>query len=251
MTASGAQPRPARRSHRRGQAAILVLLGAAGTAGSAFLPWWRRGYHDPLTGALSVTVDGGDIAVALVPLALVAVAGLAAAMISRGALRRILGTVVALAAAGSTTAALLAAGHTPDAEFAARLVRPATPQSAPEIVWASVILAVAAALVGVAGGVMVALSGDRGNGRGRSAGLAYRPPAAQRDAARNHAAVQGRSASRDEAVPDAAARPPTAGADAAPRPARSSQAAPDQADPEGWWRALDAGVDPTDDSGPA
>jgi uncharacterized membrane protein (TIGR02234 family) len=240
VTGPDTAPRPAARAHRRGIAALLVLAGAGGTAGSAILPWWRRDYHDPLSGSLTVTVDGAALAPGLVPLALVAIAGLAAAMISRGLLRRLLGAVAGLAAAASAAIALAAATHTPDAEFASRLVRPAAPQSAPEMVWGAVILAVVAAVVGVAGGGMVAAAGDRRPGSGRAASLAYRPPAAQREAARNAAQHPATGA---PAPPDGAAPQVTGEATAEP-----PNAVAGPADSGDWWRSLDAGVDPTDDA---
>lgn len=236
MTGTGAPAeRPARRSRRRGLAVLLVLLGAAGSAGGAFLPWWRRAYRDPLSGDVTVTVDGADVAVALVPLAFVAVAALAAAMISRGMTRRLLGVVVALAAAAAGVSALVAATHVPSDEFAAALLRPATPLEAPQIAWAAVLLVVVAALAGVAGGVLVASSARRVDARGRLSGSVYRTPAARRDAARS-AAVAETSTGHGGAAGDAGGPGP-----------RDAAEARDQPDTGAWWQALDAGVDPTDD----
>jgi uncharacterized membrane protein (TIGR02234 family) len=233
----GPAERRARRSRRRGLAALLVLLGAAGSAGGAFLPWWRRAYRDPLSGDMTVAVDGADVAVALVPLAFVAVAALAAAMISRGMMRRLLGVVVALAAAAAGACALLAATLVPSAVFAAALLRPATPLEAPQVAWAPVLLAVAAALAGVAGGVLVAYDAGRVDASGRLSGTVYRTPAARRDAARSAVAAE---ASQE--------RGGVAG-DAGGQGRRDSTGARDQPDIGAWWQALDAGVDPTDDGG--
>lgn len=222
------RPPAVTRSRRRSPAALLVLFGAAASAGSAFLPWWRRSYHDPLSGDLTVAVDGNEVAVALVPLALVALAGLAAAMLSRGIARRLLGAVVALASVGAAVGAVLGAARAPAAEFAAKLVRPATPLAAPAISWGAVALAVTAAVAAAAGGVLIASSARAAGNRGRISGGAYRTPAAQHDAARQAARRHDREGSAGQSAP-----------------ARES------ADPGEWWRALDAGVDPTENDGRA
>lgn len=222
-------PPAASRSHRRSPAALLVLFGAAASAGSAFLPWWRRSYHDPLSGDLTVAVDGNEVAVALVPLALVALAGLAAAMLSRGIARRLLGAVVALGSVGAAVGAVLGVARAPAAEFAAKLVRPATPLAAPAISWGAVALAVTAAVAAAAGGVVIASSARAAAGnRGRISGGAYRTPAAQHDAARQAARRHDREGSAGQSAP-----------------------AHESADPGEWWRALDAGVDPTENDGRA
>lgn len=215
-----------RKSHRRGLATLLVLLGGLSAAGAAFLPWWRRAYHDPLTGDLHVSIDGGDVAVAVVPLALVAIAGLAAAMISAGVVRLVVGLMIAAAGLGTIGAAVVASTHLPTAEFAARLIRPAVATSAVEVIWPAIALAVIAGFLQASGGALVA----RDRGRRRATTVAYSAPAARRDAVRR----------------EATHREPATGAmqpQAAQRPAANAS------DPAEWWRYLDAGVDPTDDAG--
>jgi hypothetical protein len=81
---------------------------------------------------------------------------------------------------------------------------------------------------------MVLLSG-RPTGPTRRSASAYRTPAAQHEAARKAAEIR--------ASPHGVTRNSADGA--------ADQYAPqasDQADPGEWWRALDAGVDPTDDA---
>lgn len=203
------------RRRRRGLPVIAVLAGAAATAGSAFAPWWRRGYDDPLTGALRVSLNGTVVAGALVPLALVAAAGLGATLMSRGILRRVLAALTALAGLGQVVAAVVGAAADPSANFTAQLLRPAVPTSAPTLVIAIV------ALAGI-GGVLVAggaLALALGPSPARRTAATYVTPAAQHDAARE-----------------------TAGGSTGPgtqTPTDGSQ----------WWRSLDAGIDPTDEDG--
>ncbi|MEO7127158.1 MAG: Trp biosynthesis-associated membrane protein [Nakamurella sp.] len=238
MTASNGLPNPKPRgARRRGLPALIVLLGAALSASAAFMPWWQRSYHDPLTGELRVTIDGGAVAVALVPLALVVLAGLGAALISRGIVRRIVGIVVAAAGVGSIVATAIAGTHHPDAEFAARLIRPAAPISAAEVVWAALILSVVGGVAEAVGGVLVA----RGSGRDRVSSVTYSPPAVQREAAQREATQ--RAVARQSATRVVAPNPSEAIDE------NSVETAADATDPAEWWRSLDAGVDPTDDAG--
>jgi uncharacterized membrane protein (TIGR02234 family) len=213
---TGARRHPSRRS----STAALLIVGAALVAASAFTPWWHRNFLDPLTGPRTVAVDGTAVAAGLFPLALVALAGLAAALASRGAVRRIVAVAIAAAGAGSVAAALVAAASSPDAALTGALTRPADAVSAARLFLLAPMLAVLGGLLIVAGGVLMIGWRDRP----RTVGGAYSPPAAQRDAARRAAARRAHGVGG----------------------AQHAGAVPvDRAE---WWRSLDAGIDPTDDA---
>lgn len=211
---SGGQRRTARAKRGRGVATLLLLAGVALVAGSAFVPWGRRDYDDPLTGPRTVTLNGGDVLPALVPLALVILAAWAAAAISRGVLRRILGLCAGLSGLAVVAVAPAVAWRLPGEEFAALLRRPAEAMGEAQPVLWGVSLAVIGAVCACIGGLWTAVA--RGAARSRGAGYdAHDAPAARREAARREAHGQA--------------------------PATSMEAAAER-----WWRAMDVGVDPTD-----
>lgn len=186
-----------------------ALIGAAATAGAAFAPWWRRNYDDPLTGRIQLTLAGGELWAAFVPLALVTVAGFGAAMISRGIFRRIVGVVIGAAGTAIVAGALSALLTVPTDAFATALTRPATPLGDPAATAAGPVLA----LVGAAGTLLAAVLIVTGRRQERRRSAAYEAP----------------SVRREQAVRGAAA---------------DLAAAAESGD---LWRALDSGVDPTAD----
>jgi len=199
----------ARTSHRR--LAILVVCALAGAgccAGAAGIVWWHRDYRDSLTGALRVTLKGSQLLGELVPIALVALAGLGAMFAARGVLRRAVGVLVALGGVLVAVRSVLAAAHQPFTELAAELKRPATAEGLPALTVAGPAVAIAGALLIVVAGVLVATGADRA----RRMGSAYDAPARRRESARNAVTAAG------------------------------------ALDPGAMWRAIDAGADPTDTS---
>lgn len=75
----------------------LLVLGAGALWLSSRLTWsWSRELT-PLRGTVVVTQNGGDVAAALVPLALVALAAVAAVLAIGGWWRRIIGALVGIA----------------------------------------------------------------------------------------------------------------------------------------------------------
>ncbi len=100
--------RPPRKPLRMSSAAALIAAGAGLAAGSAALVWANATAVDDLRGALQVSVGGGRVAPALVPLALAALAALGAVLASRGSVRRAVG--VAIVALGITLGWLGLAG---------------------------------------------------------------------------------------------------------------------------------------------
>lgn len=200
---------------RLGRVAVPAgaLLGAGAAAGTAFAPWWRRDYDDALTGPLRVTLTGGDLWAAFLPLALVILAGFAAATISRGVWRRVIGTLLAAAALGIAAGGVMGLIGDPAELFAAALTRPATPVSDAVRVAAGPLLALLGAAASGLAGVLIAVVAQRPRGRA----TAYEAPSVKRDTAASARAV---------IRPDELA------------------AAAESGD---LWRALDAGVDPTAD----
>ena len=191
--------------------AICAVLGAALAAVAAGLTWWTEDFADALTGPVTVTASGSSVVPELVPVALVALAGLGAALATHGGLRRIVGAVLVVGGALVAVRCGVALGSAP-ASLVLNLPRPADSVGDPR-------LSPLGPLLGIAGGLLIAVAG----------GLI----------------VAGRGARRMSARYEA---PGSVEAD--PRPERAGSAAGRTADAgvstEDWWRAMDAGSDPTD-----
>ncbi len=196
---------PVRSRGRRLAAVVLTaIIGAALAAVSAGMQWWSAEYLDALTGPITVTLSGATCVPELIPLALVGLAGLGAALVTSGLPRRLIGVV--LLAAGATIAFRSAFSlGAPPAGLAGSLTRPAVLVGAAQRSPAGPVLAAVGGLLLAAAGVLVV------------AGVGARPLGSRYER------------SRRSAVPRAGARPPGAAAD-----------------PADWWKALDAGADPTD-----
>jgi len=198
------------------QLGLLVLLAVPGAAQAAIasgLTWWSADYLDPLTGPVTVTASGATCAPALIPLALVGLAGLGAALATRGLPRRLVGAVVL--ACGTAVAVLSAMSLTgPPAALAGSLTRPADPVGAAQLHPVGPGLGVAGGVLLTAAGLLIAM----GVGARRALGSRYEPPT-------------GRSAGLAAAAPTGKTIEPT--------------------DPGDWWKVLDAGGDPTTTELPA
>ncbi len=151
---------PDRRPGR--QLAVVVLAGVAGAAlvaVAAALTWWSADFVDPLTGPLTVALTGGTCVPELVPLALVGLAGLGAALATGGLPRRLVGLVLLLC--GLTVAvrsALSAAeGPTGPPALTSSLTRPADPVGVAQLHLAGPALAVLGGLLLLLAGVLVVL----------------------------------------------------------------------------------------------
>lgn len=148
---------PSRR--RPGALAISVVaavLGVAAVAGASALTWWTAAWSDPLVGAVITTARGTDTVPELLPVALVGLAGWAAAAAVRGPWRRVVGVVLALAGAWLAVRAVLGALDPPGV-LTSVLVRPADPVGDPVRQWAGPGLAVLGGLLLVAAGLVLAL----------------------------------------------------------------------------------------------
>lgn len=189
--------------------ALLVILGAAALAGSSALTWWTQTHIDSLSGALTSSAKGSQTDALLVPVALIGLAGFGAALATSGWLRRAVGVLLLVGgglAAGLSVSGLLSA----PASLRTDLLRPAESFGPAQ-------LQVVGPVLGMIGGVLIALAGllvGLGYGARRGLGARYDAPRRKDRTVR-------------PAVP--ADLDPAADADAA----------------AGWWKALDAGQDPT------
>ncbi len=190
--------------------ALGAVLGAVLAAIAAGLTWWAADFTDPLTGPVTITASGSSVVPELVPVALVALAGLGAALATHGVLRRIVGVVLLIGGALIAVRCALALGAAP-ASLVQDLPRPADPVGAARLSpWGP--------LLGVAGGLLIAVAG----------GLI----------------VAGRGARRMSARYEAPGSSPAAsGADRAGDGGRATDVGQSTED---WWKALDAGSDPTE-----
>lgn len=223
------EPRPGRPAGWRRFAAPLVAIGGAGLlVGAAAMPWWTRGYRDPLTGSVRVTLSGSQLVPALVPLALVVVAGLGAGLLTRGIARRIIGTAVSAAGLAAVVLASTAAAEPDAARFSAQLTRPAEAVAAAEPHVGGLVIAVAGGVLAALAGIVVMIA--RAPTGARTS--AYESPSARREQARAAAAPGAPGARGTDGPPHPAAGADTAGVETA--------------DGSQLWRALDAGIDPTD-----
>lgn len=217
-----------RRGRQLGLVAVLAVAGAALAAAAAALTWWTAQYVDPLTGALTVTASGATCVPELIPLALVSLAGFGAALATRGVLRRIVGAVIALCGIAVAVRSAMLFGSTP-AALVGDLTRPADPVGAAQLhpfgpalgVLAGLLLAGAGVLVLIGIGARQAM-GSRYERRGTRA-LTRQGPVADGSTTSDRVSGVGSATVSEES------------------------AAQDQGD---WWKALDAGDDPTANSTP-
>lgn len=205
--------------------AVLLLAGAAACAGAAAMTWWTADYIDALTGPLTLRASGADCLPELVPVALIALAGFGATLATQGWLRRVVGVILLAGGALVAVRAGLTMTRAP-AVLTGSLVRPADPAGPAQLHPTGPLLA-------LAGGVVIAVAGAlvaAGLGGRRRLGARYDAPTAARPGA----------TSATQPVAQSAAQPATQSV-AAPAPVE----APASTDGADWWKALDAGDDPT------
>ncbi|MEP6560566.1 MAG: Trp biosynthesis-associated membrane protein [Nakamurella sp.] len=199
------------RGRQLGLVALLAVAGAGIVAIAAALTWWSAAYQDSLTGPLTITVTGGSAVPELVPLALVALAGFGAALATHGTVRRLVGVVLLLCGGAIAVRSALALTDQP-AALVTSLSRPAAPAGSPQLHAVGPVLGIVGGLLLLAAGALIAL----GRGARQRLGARYDAPTGA-----------------------AKARP------AASAPAAASGAPGETGDGGDWWKALDAGADPT------
>ena len=207
-----ADPAEKARGRQLGLVAVLAVAGAAIAAIAAAVTWWSADYQDSLTGPLTISVTGGSAVPELVPLALVALAGFGAALATHGTVRRLVGVVLLLCGAAIAVRSALAFGDQP-AALVTSLSRPATAVGSPQLHAIGPALGVLGGLLLVAAGALI----TAGRGARQRLGARYDAPTG---AARGRASAADRSSSASA----------------------TGQSAGDGSD---WWKALDAGADPT------
>ncbi len=200
--AAGAPDRS--RGRRLGAVILPAIAGAALAAVAAGMQWWSAEYLDALSGPITVTLSGAACVPELIPLALVGLAGLGAALATSGPLRRLVGIVLFAAGATIAVRSALSLGAAP-AGLAGSLTRPAELVGEAGLSPAGPILAMIGGLLITVAGVLVI------------AGVGARPLGSRYERSQRSA---GR---RSEARPAGGAT-----------------------DPADWWKALDAGADPTE-----
>lgn len=163
--------------HRRALVVAVFLLSAAAATlgGAATAGWARVWFQVPLRGTVAVRVDGSDLLPALGPLALLALASVAAVLATGGWARRLLGALLlgAALAPGWGVARLtqergLIGAATATGGLPARSVPDGTVTLLP---WGPALAAVGAVLIAGAGAALV-LRGHRMPRMGRR----YRTP---------------------------------------------------------------------------
>jgi uncharacterized membrane protein (TIGR02234 family) len=206
-----------RRSTRRRPAvlALLIVAGAAAMVVAGSMTWWRQQHLDALAGAVISTATGSQTDALLVPAALVGLAGFGAAVATTGTVRRLVGLLLLIGGGVAAVLAITGAISAP-ARLLTSLSRPPESSSTPSLQLAGVVL-------GTLGGLLLAAAGGLlvlGYGARRALGSRYDAPAGRRV----------KAAEPTPSSPAGDAADPAADADA------SAQ----------WWKALDAGLDPTD-----
>jgi uncharacterized membrane protein (TIGR02234 family) len=134
-----------------GAIAACAVAGAALAAAASGLTWWTAQFLDPLTGPVTVTAAGGTVVPELVPVALVALAGLGAALATHGVPRRLVGVLLVLGGVLLAVRCGLSLG-TPPASLLTDLPRPADQVGTAR-------LSIVGPLAGVAGGALIAVAG--------------------------------------------------------------------------------------------
>lgn len=222
-------PTPKQAAARNGNArrrpavlALLIVAGAALAVIAGSLTWWRQQHLDALAGSVTTAATGSQTDALLVPAALVGLAGFGAAVATTGVLRRLVGLLLVVGGGIAAVLAVLGALDAP-ARLLTSLSRPAEASSSPT-------LRPVGAVLGVLGGLLIATAGlllVLGYGARRALGSRYDAPTGRR----------ARAAEPIESMePSPSPSPSARGADPVSDADASAQ----------WWKALDAGRDPTD-----
>lgn len=243
---------PSRARTRTAVLAVLLLAGAAACAGAAALTWWTADFIDSLTGPLTLRASGADCLPELVPVALIALAGFGATLATQGWLRRVVGVVLLAGGLLVAVRAALAMTRAP-AVLTGSLGRPADPTGPAQLhPWGPLLALAGGVLIAVAGALVAAgLGGRRRLGARYDAPTAARPaavPGAASDAAGPAAPMSARGSAPGDA-PDAGVGTGAGTGVGTGVGTGSGTAAggdgPGSIDVGDWWKALDAGDDPT------
>jgi uncharacterized membrane protein (TIGR02234 family) len=203
---------------------VAALAGAACCAGAAALTWWTARYADALVGEVTTSAKGSDLLPELVPVALLALAGVGATVATRGWPRRLIGALVVVGGLLVVVRAVAAMTGAPEVLQTA-LTRPASRVGVPELHPAGPVIAVAGGLLIALGGVLVVV----GAGRAKGMGARYDAPARRAARARTAADEPGALWQALDAGADPTARDPD---DAGPTARDPDDAGPTARDPD-------------------
>lgn len=195
------------RGRRPAVLGLVIVLGAAAAASSSGLTWWTQAHVDSLAGALTTKATGSRTDSLLIPVALLALAGFGAALATTGVLRHCVGALLVLGGGWSAVLSTIALFVAPGI-LRTDLTRPAESSAAAE-------LHAFGPVLGLLGGGLIALAGVLvvlGFGVRKGLGARYEAPTRR---------------------PKGAAPPAALDPSSDPNVAVS------------WWKALDAGEDPT------
>ncbi len=250
MTGAAVTAHRAGRSGGRWVAGIVLgaAVGAAVSAVAAGLTWWSAEYRDPLSGPVSVSLDGRDLVVGMVPLVLVSLAGLGATFAARGLGRRLIGLIVLASGVAIAIQSVIASTGAPG-QLAGALARPADPVGDAHLHLVGPVLGTLGGLLLIAVGALVAA----GRGSRARMGAKYDAPGQSRPGGSVWSAPVGATTASapGTSAPGTSAPGTSAPGSSAPGSSEAGPAAAgaggDDMDPADWWKALDAGADPTDE----
>lgn len=164
---------------------VVLLIGAAAAlGGSAALGWARVGFEVPLRGTVTVQVDGADLAPALGPLALLALAAVAAVLATGGWARRLFGVLLLFVAVPPAMGVVRVADEGRLVEIAVsvdQLPARSVPDGTVTVLPAGPALAGLGAVLLAAAGAALVLRGHRMPRMGRRYRAPTAPPAVPRD----------------------------------------------------------------------
>ncbi len=164
---------------------VVLLVGAAAVlGGSAALGWARVGFQVPLRGTVTVQVDGADLAPALGPLALLALAAVAAVLATGGWARRLFGVLLLCVAVPPAMGLVRVADEGRLVEIAVsvdQLPARSVPDGTVTVLPAGPALAGLGAVLLVAAGAVLVLRGHRMPRMGRRYRAPTAPPAVSQD----------------------------------------------------------------------
>lgn len=232
--------RPAGRSRRLAIIAVLLGLAAVAFWAGSRITWAELVGADGLAPPRDFAVKGADWAPALTPLALVFLAGIAAAISLRGWTLRIAAIIVALVAVLGTLPAFTLLTGDDDTSYAAKAIDLKSTYQALEVDTSSwpAVLVLAGAVVAVIGAVVMLQTASRDAPMSSK----YKSPGARRAELEEQVFAQreaeGKTTATEKAVdtPDVDETPATPAAAEDVDPGRNERM---------LWDALDTGDDPT------
>ena len=178
---------------------VLLIAAAAALGGAAAAGWARAGFLVPLRGTVPVRVSGADLMPALGPLALLALAAVAALLGTGGWLRRLLGVLlVAVAVSLAVGVARVTDARRVSSVAAGGLPARSVLDGTITVLAAGPALALAGAVLLAGAGTVLTLRGHQMPRLGRR----YRAPVTRPSASQERQMWERIDAGEDPTVPD-------------------------------------------------